>query len=193
MLRRLALAVLLLVAALPALAGWKEGDAAYSRRDYATAFREFKPLAEKGDADAQYNLARMFYSGLGVRSNVGEAVKWWRRAAEQGHVKAQFRLGDIFFHGFGVPKNYGEAAKWWRRSAEQGHVDAQSGLGMLYEAGRGVPRNSVLAYMWTSLSAAQGNAVAEVVLDAMEKRMTPADVSKAQEMAAKWRPKKAKR
>jgi len=51
-----AFAVLLVVLAAPAWAGWDEGVAAYDRGDYATAFREWKPLAEQGDADAQFIL-----------------------------------------------------------------------------------------------------------------------------------------
>ena len=48
------IAILISLAA-PAWAGFAEGAAAYLRGDYATALREFRPLAEQGDADAQWS------------------------------------------------------------------------------------------------------------------------------------------
>ena len=68
---------------------------------------------------------------------------------------------------------------------------AQSDLGLMYEYGGGVSRNYALAYMWYSLAAARGDKTAAKNLDIIEKRMTPADVSRAQAMAAKWKPRKA--
>ncbi|GAB6068870.1 hypothetical protein JCM13664_21910 [Methylothermus subterraneus] len=50
----------------PALAGFDEGLAAANRGDYATALKEWRPLAEQGDAVAQYNLGVMYDNGLGV-------------------------------------------------------------------------------------------------------------------------------
>ncbi len=69
MLRALTLAVLLIVTALPVTAGFKEGMAAYGRGDHATAFREFKALAEQGDANGQYWLSRSYYFGYGTPLN----------------------------------------------------------------------------------------------------------------------------
>ena len=79
-----AFAVLLVVLAAPAWAGWNEGVLAYFRGDYATAFREMKPLAEQGHASAQYNLGIMYEKGQGVPQDYAEAVKLFRKAAEQG-------------------------------------------------------------------------------------------------------------
>ena len=67
-------------------------DAA-KRGDYATALREWKPLAEQGNADAQFNLGLMYRNGEGVQQDHEESAKWFRRAAEQGHAGAQSRLG----------------------------------------------------------------------------------------------------
>ena len=68
----------------PAWAGFDEAVAAYQRGDYATAIRELRPLAEQGDADAQFNLGTMYGIGLGVPQDFAKAVKWYRKAAEQG-------------------------------------------------------------------------------------------------------------
>ncbi len=44
----------------PAWAGFDEGQVAFIRGDYATAVREWRPLAEKGNANAQSNLGFMY-------------------------------------------------------------------------------------------------------------------------------------
>jgi len=60
-----------------------DGNAAAQRGDYATALRLWRPLAEQGDAAAQYNLGNMYVKGAGVPQDDAEAVKWYRLAAEQ--------------------------------------------------------------------------------------------------------------
>ena len=74
MLRTFVLAVLLIVAGLPVSAGYNEGVAARERGAYKTAVREFKPLAEQGDAKAQFALGVMYNTGLGVPQNLREAA-----------------------------------------------------------------------------------------------------------------------
>ncbi len=96
----------------PAWAGFDEGMAAYNRGDYATAIREWRPLAKQGVADAQYNLGVMYVEGLGVPQNYAKAVGWWRKAAEQGHATAQYNLGVAYHNGEGVPQNYAQAHMW---------------------------------------------------------------------------------
>ena len=56
--------------AAPAYAGFDEGMAAYDRGDYARAYKEFKPLAEQGDADAQFYLGVMYDYGRGVSTGL---------------------------------------------------------------------------------------------------------------------------
>ena len=68
---------------------------AYGRGDFASALRAVRPLAEQGDADAQYYLGAMYENGRGVRQNYAEAAKWYRRAAEQSHAEAEMRLNNL--------------------------------------------------------------------------------------------------
>ena len=86
----------------PAAAGFDEGVAAHERGDYATALREFRPLAERGLAEAQANLGMMFEKGQGVPQSHAEAVKWYRRSANRGSVVAQNGLGYMYDKGQGV-------------------------------------------------------------------------------------------
>ncbi len=89
----------------PAWAGWDEGVAAANRGDYATALREFRPLAEQDHAGAQSYLGFMYADGRGVSQDDAEAVTWYRKAAEQGNAEAQFNLGIMYYNGHGVPQN----------------------------------------------------------------------------------------
>ncbi len=77
----------------PAWAGFNEGMAAYQRGDYVTTLREWRPLAEQGNAKAQYGLALMYGKGLGVRQDYAKALQWWRKAAKQCDAGAQYNLG----------------------------------------------------------------------------------------------------
>ncbi len=77
--KRVISAVIVLIGlAAPAWAGFDEGVAAYNRGDYATALREWRPLAEQGDASAQLNLGSMYDAGVGVSQDYAEAVRWYR-------------------------------------------------------------------------------------------------------------------
>ena len=95
-----------------AVAGpFEDAEAAHGRKDYATAHRLFRPLADQGHAGAQYALGFMYDSGQGVPQNHAEAAKWWRLAADQGHTFAQFNLGGLYDVGKGVRQNKAEAFK----------------------------------------------------------------------------------
>ncbi len=120
MVRFLAVVICWLVLAAPARAGFADGVAAFDRGDYETAMREFRPLAEQGDARAQFNLGAMYLNGWGVAQNHAEALKWYRLAAEQGAADAQFILGFMYGTGRGVARDYVAAGRWYRKAAEQG-------------------------------------------------------------------------
>ncbi len=98
-----------------AAADFRAGVEAYKRGDYATAYKEWLPLAEQGLARAQFNLGNMYAMGEGVPEDDAEAVKWFRKAAEQGHAGALFNLGVMYDDGEGVPEDDAEAVKWFRK------------------------------------------------------------------------------
>ena len=133
-----ALALLSICPASPALADFKKGMAAYEAGDYTTALKEWRPLAEKGNTDAQYGLGLIYDSGKGVPQDHTEAARWYRKAAEQGLSSAQSNLGVLYARGEGITQDYAEAAQWYRRAAEQEYAMAQFNLGVLYEKGQGV-------------------------------------------------------
>ncbi len=179
--RRIIVAATLLIAVMvPARADFQEGVAAYKRGDYATALREWRPLAEQGYAGAQYNLGFMYHNGQGVPPDYAEAVKWYRLAAKQGKADAQFYLATMYRKGQGVLQDYSEAVRWYRLAAQQGDADAQHNLGPMYGEGHGVTRDYVQAHMWFNLAAAQGNELARKNRDIVADKMTPAQITEAQ-------------
>ncbi len=103
----------------PAGAGFYEGMAAYYRGDYATALREWHPLAMQGNAKAQYSLGDMYERGHGVPQEYARAVKWYRKAAEQGYAEAQNNLGFMYGKGQGVPQDYAQAHMWLNLAASR--------------------------------------------------------------------------
>src|SRR5579872_2971785 len=83
-------------------------QSALQRKDYATALRLVRPLAQGGDPTAQSMLGTMYALGLGVARSETEAVNWFRKAAEKGQPVAQENLGVAYMSGQGVQKNYAE-------------------------------------------------------------------------------------
>ena len=99
-------------------ADWDKGVTAYQNGDYATALKEWTPLAEQGNAYAQFNLGLMYKYGDGVPQDYSTAVKWYTLSAEQGNATAQSNLGLMYANGNGVPQDYKTAVKWLKLSAE---------------------------------------------------------------------------
>lgn len=111
-----------------AWAGYTEGRDAYERGDYATAFREFKALAEQGHTGAQHNLADMYATGKGVPRDETRAVRWLRKAAEHGHPDSQVSLGLRYAYGQGVPQDDVQAYAWLKIAVDQGDGRARTHL-----------------------------------------------------------------
>jgi len=76
-------------------ADFQMGVDAYDRRDYATALREWKPLAEQGNARAQFNLGVMYKNGQGVIQDDVYAHMWWNIAASSGNKNAVKSRGIV--------------------------------------------------------------------------------------------------
>jgi TPR repeat protein len=175
--------------AAPAWADYQAGMEAYNRGDYATALREWRPLAELGLAPAQFNLGLLYANGQGAPQDYVQARQWYEKAAIQGDALAQLNLGDIYGNGNGVPKDYQLALHWFRLSANQGNAMAQTKLGLMYERGNGVPQDVVMAQKWYILGAANGDNLGAEHRDALAKQMTPAQIFQAQQRARESKPK----
>ena len=108
------------------IADFNNGYNAYKKGDYKTAFNEWKPLAEKGHAGAQFALGWMYASGEGVLKDYKEAVKWYLKAAEQGQADAQYNLGVMYANGKGVLKDLSKAKYWIKKAYENPDASADT-------------------------------------------------------------------
>ena len=100
----------------------EDADAAYKKKDYATAIQKYRAAGIKGIASAQFNLGFMYSEGQGVVQDYVEAVKWYKLAAAQGDASAQLNLGEMYYNGQGVVQDYAEAVKWYKLAAAQGNA-----------------------------------------------------------------------
>src|SRR3989344_3771491 len=128
---------------------------------------QLQKQADSGDADAQFELAGMYFRGEGVPQDDAKGIEWGQKSAAQGHSKAQYNLGMMYLNGEGVPKNVAKAVELLQKSAVQGYARAQNNIGAMYESGEGVPKDAAKAVEWFQKAAAQGNADAQFYLGVM--------------------------
>ena len=145
-----------------------DGIAAAKRGDYSTALSDFLPLANQGDALAQYNIGILYKDGgHGVPQDYEEARKWLTKAAEGGGDRtavvsnASFLLGIMLESGLGGPKDPTGARKWYLAAAERGNIKAADYVAQYFEQGLGGPTDLVAARKWLLEAAQQGNADAQ--------------------------------
>jgi uncharacterized protein len=137
----------------------EDADAAlWGGGDLATAMRRLRPLAEKGNADAQAKLGDIYSFDLGgVPRNDAAALSWYRKAADQGNTSAQLALGYMYAYGVGVSRDYAAAVSWYRKAADQGDTSAQGALALMYFNGHGIPKDYAAALSWAQKAAVQGD------------------------------------
>ena len=134
---------------------------AYDAGNYALALKIWKPLAEAGNAEAQFRLAYMYGEEKGVTKDKAAYLHWMLAAARQGHPAAEFWMGFSSEWGTEAPLDIHEAARWFRLSADQGNTDAQRSLGDLYETGDGVVQDYVEATELYTAAAEKGDDAAQ--------------------------------
>lgn len=123
---------------------------------FEEAAQRFAQRARAGDSRAQNNLGVLFETGVGVRKDKTQALRWYAPAAEQGLAMAQYNLAVLLAtdHVLGTAPDPST-----RRE------------------------DLVRAYMWLIVAAHQGHEVAERTRRDLVLRMTPDEVGDARERA----------
>ncbi|CAG0124864.1 Secretory immunoglobulin A-binding protein EsiB [Rhodocyclaceae bacterium] len=134
--------------------------------EYRNMVEQYREGANEGNAEAQYNLGRMYDFGYGVPQDYKVAADWYQKAAKQGYAKAHFNLGVMNDLGRGMNKDEEKAASHYREAAELGDAKAQYILGMMHAKGRGVPQDDKVAMLWYRKAAAQGYEEAQAIVKA---------------------------
>ena len=142
--------------------------------------------AQKGDIQAQAELAKRYFKGDGVKQNYKKAARWYLQLAEKDVADAQLTLGLMYIRGNGVQQDDTKAIHWLTMAAEQRVPTAQYLLGLAYAEGHGVDKDLTKAFMWYEIAAALGYKDAVDARTNLEKRLPDDIVEHAEQMANEW-------
>ncbi len=179
--RRL-LPVLLLLLGLAACSDYDRARNAYEGGDYAVAIQRYEALSKAGHAQAQYDLAQIYFQGIGTAKDSQKGWYWLLSAAGTGNVAAMVQLGALFESGVGADRDYATAAQWYLRAARKGDAVGRFNLALMYLKGIGVPKDEVAALAWFRLSFRAGCAAARDRGDEVERLLTKDEVLRAEEL-----------
>jgi hypothetical protein len=157
----------------------KAGIDAWQRADYPGAVSIWRPLAEAGDADAQFNLGQAYRLGRGVQLDLAAAKIWFERAARSGHLDAETTLGLLTFQNGDRPGGL----KWLKQAADQGEPRALLVYGTALYNGDGVTQDRILGYAFVSRAASLGLEPAQETLAQLNQLMPAPDRQKAMALA----------
>ncbi len=157
-----------------------------------------KRAAERGNAQAQYDLGLMYATGNGVQKNEALALTWFNRAsqnnfaqvlkvkevtspskmsqkfifakeaAKKGNARAQFDLAMMYHKGEGIKRNEKLAFNYFHKAARNNSVEAKFQMGINFSEGRGVRKQTQLAKYWFKLAAKAGHRTAMAHLASLE-------------------------
>jgi TPR repeat protein len=150
--------MLALAMSVGAYAGVDEGVQAYIAGDYKKAIAEFQPLAEGGNANAQYYMGFIYHHGYGVKRNDPEAMKWFSMGAKQNEWQSQYYLGVLYDQGVGITKDLPAAHMWLSLAATNPGTTFRDSLHT------------------------------KEALKKLEEKMSPEQIAKAKDMAKSWKP-----
>ena len=184
---RLALALAALLCGGGARADLKEGALAYRIGDYAAAIPQVKPLAEAGNATAQYLLGSALANAKAPLLDLAAAEGWLRKAADQGNLAAMRDLGMLNLY-YKKPGDVEQALRWLRAAADRGDTEAEHQLGILLLGGEVVAKDHVQGYKWLLLAAERGHLLSAVMVETLRDSLAETELTQAARLAREWKP-----
>jgi len=155
----LALSLLLGSGVLAAATDYDKGYSAWFRGDHKAALEEFVPLAEQGNAKAQFYLGYMYDKGQGLLENHAKALEWITKSAVQGNGRSQNYLGLMYEKGRGVSRDITKAYMWLNLADYNNSIHASG----------------------NKIRLTKGESIFKMPFEAM----TISDISKAQDMSSR--------
>ena len=131
--------------------------AALVRGDHATAVKDWRVAAAKGDGAAMSNLGLASVMGLGTPADLPAAADWFRRSAERGDAAGMTNYAALLLNGGGVRKDEAAGLWWLRKAAEAGSPSAMEALGEVYARGERAPRDAKQAVLWMTRAVDAGD------------------------------------
>ncbi len=165
----------------------QRGVVKYQAGDYEGALAEWRPLAEKNDPNALFNIGQAYRLGRGVKEDWAIALQFYERAGALGHVAAQGNAGTLLFYGAAPLQNKTSAIEWWQRAAANGDARSEYMLGVLHFNGEGVAKDWPRAYALTTRARDAGLPEASKSLDQMEKYLSDSDKTAGKQLAEQLR------
>jgi TPR repeat protein len=153
------------------------------RYDFKKAFKWYRRAAQNGYARAQRNLGVLYQMGRGAKQNHATAAKCYRAAAEQGNPEAMAHLGYLYEKGLGVGQNKTKAQDFYAATAQKADADTLFSIGVGWELDDCRPHDDAMAYLWYRLAAHKGIEQGNKNCDYLSKKMTAADISRAEELS----------
>ena len=145
-------------------ASWQQAEGALPK-DLERATKPWQQAAGQGNAQACFELGKMYFRDVRGFKFPERALALWHQAAAHGHAEAQFELGKMYFNGEGLLKKHlSRATELFQQAAAQGHAEAQFELGKMYFNGQGVDKDAQRAAALFQQAAAQGHAGAQFEL-----------------------------
>lgn len=135
----------LLICLMPSLAWAVEpitqsfSHSTFSHTVYLQPYSKLRQAAEHGDAQAQYDLAYLYYKSgtdpaiTGFARSERQAAHWFWEAALQGHPSAQYNMAVLHLHGHGVKRDAVVAYAWLIKASANGHEGSKSLMAELDE------------------------------------------------------------
>ena len=153
----------------------RAGIEAWQKGDYKAAVEMWRTLADRGDRDAQFNLAQAYRLGRGVPANSATSKSLFERAARSGHLESQTTLGLLLVQSGDRIEGLG----WLKSAAESGEPRALLVYGTALFNGDGVTQDQRLGYSYVYSAAATGLATAKRTLAELDKLLPAAERKKA--------------
>ncbi len=170
----------------PSVAQLARGVELFERAEFSAAVQVLTPLANSGDAKAQYVLGVMYLNGMANPPSEASAAELMIKSGEAGFEKAQVELARMYREGHGVEQDFAKSLLWSKKAAEAGDVGAQLQVADAFAFGHGVKPDPVEAYKWYEIAVLYWGPLAVNARDLVAKSMTPDQVAKAKAAAEDW-------
>ncbi|WNJ99819.1 tetratricopeptide repeat protein [Thalassospiraceae bacterium LMO-JJ14] len=164
----------------------KEGFAAYQAGDFKKAYDIWLPLAEAGNAEAQFRIGRLYRRGEGVPEDSSIAALYWAKASLQYHLSGMQNLGVLYDLGEGVERNQYKAFELYKYAASHCNVFAQFSLGALYAQTYTPEQSFPLAYQWLFIAERYGYQYATSAINALDKYTIESEKILGQKGMQEW-------
>ena len=139
-----------------------------TRKSPLQAAHWYRLAAQRGNARAQFRLARILHTGArNLEKNMPLAAQLYEAAANQGHHEAEYWTGYCYEQGEGVAPDLKKAVEWYTKAADGGAAAANNSLGLIYLSGKNMARDLNRAFRFFKAAADQGDPWAENNLGGM--------------------------